>query len=493
MKTLSLIKRAMLAGAALSLVCGGAAVAAEWKLTEVSGTVRIAAPGADAAPAKLNQTLPTGTSVTTFQGARATLDNGLQHIVVGPNSRMTVAPDTANGFTRVIQDLGAVMFQVDKQAKPHFRVDTPLLAAVVKGTTFTVEVEAQASSVNVAEGVVEVRSNLNDLGRDVPAGSSGTIRRDAPAAVQVISLTTATTGGPVQPAVAIAPIDYKAATQGLVENVPAAGAARTAISAPSASPGLSDVRDAADHPAQAPSAGAGVAVTTLASHGAGSEVRTEQANTPAPTAVATSANANSGGVAAPPAPPAAPATPAGNGNAIAVAVTTPVTAPAAAGSKSAGAGGAGNGNGNGASSTVGGGGGSSASKGSGNSEGSGNGNGNGTSASNSSGSGSGEDGKSNSGKSTTTTTVATAGGALPGVTSSNGNSSGNNGSGNSGSHNGNDSGSSSGSSNGSDSSNSGSSNSGGEGGGNVVTKRVQTVTTTTTAAVTGVSGLLGRR
>ena len=109
-------KSLLLACSAFALAAGSAH-AAEWRLVEVSGTVRIAVPGAEAMPARLNQAIPTGSSVTTTLRARAALDNGLQHIVVGPNSRMTVAPE-AGGFTRVMQDLGAVMFKVDKQKAP---------------------------------------------------------------------------------------------------------------------------------------------------------------------------------------------------------------------------------------------------------------------------------------------------------------------------------------------------------------------------------------
>ena len=207
-------KSLLLACSAFALAAGSAH-AAEWRLVEVSGTVRIAVPGAEAMPARLNQAIPTGSSVTTTLGARAALDNGLQHIVVGPNSRMTVAPE-AGGFTRVMQDLGAVMFKVDKQKAPHFRVDTPLLAAVVKGTTFTVVVGPQADSVNVAEGLVEVRSNGSDIGSDVPAGSSGAVSRDAPQSVQVSGAMTPTSGEAV--AMKIEPLDYKSVSGGLVDS-----------------------------------------------------------------------------------------------------------------------------------------------------------------------------------------------------------------------------------------------------------------------------------
>nr|QQZ51230.1 hypothetical protein JKL49_09045 [Phenylobacterium glaciei] len=46
------------------------AQAAEWRLVELNGTVRIAVPGAEVAPARLNQAVPTGSSITTTLGAR---------------------------------------------------------------------------------------------------------------------------------------------------------------------------------------------------------------------------------------------------------------------------------------------------------------------------------------------------------------------------------------------------------------------------------------
>ena len=225
MKPLSYTRLWLLVGAAVCFA-GTSAQAAEWRLVDVAGSISIVAPGAAPAPARLNQIVPTGATVTTSAGARATLDNGAQHMVVGPNSRMTVAPD-AGGFTRVIQDLGAVMFQVDKQKVPHFRVDTPLLAAIVKGTTFTVVVEPQADAVNVAEGLVEVRSNMNSSSVDVVAGASGAVQRDGSQSVQVT--TPALAEGPAPAPVAVEAIDYQAATDGLVDAAPAVAAPAQAV------------------------------------------------------------------------------------------------------------------------------------------------------------------------------------------------------------------------------------------------------------------------
>ena len=212
--------------------------AAEWRIVDISGPVRVAIPGSAPSEGRQNQTVPTGTSVTTAGGGRATLDNGEQRIVVGPNSRLTVQPD-AGGFKRIAQDLGAAMFKVDKKAAPHFRVETPLLAAIVKGTTFTVMVEGASDAVSVAEGLVEVRSNLNaTVGSDVAAGATGTVMRDSPSAVQVVT-PAAAPAGPAPAPVNIAPIDYKAASDGLIDIAPAvaqAGQDAAVIRAASAEP-----------------------------------------------------------------------------------------------------------------------------------------------------------------------------------------------------------------------------------------------------------------
>ena len=69
-----------------------AAFAADWKLVEVSGTVRVAAPGKAPAAAQANQIVPIGSSITTASGGRAALFNGAQKVTLGANSRMTVAP-----------------------------------------------------------------------------------------------------------------------------------------------------------------------------------------------------------------------------------------------------------------------------------------------------------------------------------------------------------------------------------------------------------------
>jgi hypothetical protein len=219
MRTLNLCA-AVAAGGFLIFGAQGAA-GAEWRLVEVSGPVRVAAPGREAAVATSGQVLPVGTNVTTGGGGRAALMNGAQRVVVGPNSRMTVAPDSSNAMTRVMQDLGSILFQVDKKPSQHFRVETPLLAAVVKGTTFTVTVGPQSDAVHVAEGLVEVRASNGGAVQDVPAGATGVVSRADPQALSVQTPSSDVSSEPV-PA-AIEPLDYASASGGLIDAAPAGG------------------------------------------------------------------------------------------------------------------------------------------------------------------------------------------------------------------------------------------------------------------------------
>ncbi|MBA4792336.1 MAG: FecR domain-containing protein [Phenylobacterium sp.] len=199
---------------ASTLLLSGAAFAADWRLVEVEGRVRLAAPGKAATDAASGVVVPEGANLTTAGGARAVLTNGDQRVVLGPNSRMTVASDDGSGMTRMMQDLGSVLFQVDKKGKPHFRVDTPLLAAVVKGTTFTVAVGPTGDSVHVAEGLVEVRANSSGQASDIPAGVTGRVARDAPGQVGVTRPDPAPS--PVAAAESLPALDYSQASDGLL-------------------------------------------------------------------------------------------------------------------------------------------------------------------------------------------------------------------------------------------------------------------------------------
>ena len=243
------------------------ALAADWRLTEVRGAVRVAVPARPVAHGVVGQVLPVGSSITTGGDGRAIITNGDQRIVVSPNSRTTLAPE-AGGFTRILQDLGSALFQVDRRRQPHFRVETPLLAAVVKGTTFTVSVEPQGDQVQVAEGLVEVRANSGNSVGDVAAGATAQVSRAQPGALEISTPSAAVTLEVAS--LTLAPIDYSEVSGGLVENVVVERPGAVAAAMGDRSPGNGGpVRDAVSGNAAQGGSGIVASLAELGNGGAG--------------------------------------------------------------------------------------------------------------------------------------------------------------------------------------------------------------------------------
>jgi hypothetical protein len=152
------MRKALLGIAPLLAAMAGSAAAATpaWKVTEVSGDVRVVEGGRARAAAK-GALLASGATIATGAGARAVIVRGEEFVVISPRSQIRLPADAApNRIMQVIQDFGTSLFKIQKKATPHFGVQTPYLAAVVKGTTFTVTVGAEGTSVQVTEGAVQV-------------------------------------------------------------------------------------------------------------------------------------------------------------------------------------------------------------------------------------------------------------------------------------------------------------------------------------------------
>jgi FecR protein len=172
--------------ASLLLLIGTPATAAaagqnNWVVTQLSGDARVLHPGAQPASLKVNGQLTPGDTLLTGPSGRATLVRGGDYIIVAPRSelRLPASPPPA-GFTRVIQNLGTLLFKVQHTGIPHFAVDTPMLAAVVKGTTFTVVVDQQRSAVQVIQGAVQVTALDGGMSRIVEGGRTVFVNHDSP-------------------------------------------------------------------------------------------------------------------------------------------------------------------------------------------------------------------------------------------------------------------------------------------------------------------------
>jgi hypothetical protein len=134
------------------------------------------------------------------------LVRGEEYLVVAPNSRIRVAdPAKAGGLTQIIENFGNVIYKIKKMTMPHFAVETPFLAAVVKGTTFSVTVTEKGASVQVIEGRVEVATRDGGASFLVLPGDIGSVNANAPGSLNVQGRETKTINSPT-PAVAAAAV-----------------------------------------------------------------------------------------------------------------------------------------------------------------------------------------------------------------------------------------------------------------------------------------------
>lgn len=153
------------------------AQAADWVVKRMSGKVWIKPQGAQPASLKSGMVVPARTTITTRRGARVMLVRGKETMMIGPNSVVGIPPQPRKGRTTIYQQAGQVLFDVEKKHVKHFSVETPFLAAVVKGTQFIVSVGSDNATVMVGRGRVAVSDHESgdrtELNRGQSAATGG--------------------------------------------------------------------------------------------------------------------------------------------------------------------------------------------------------------------------------------------------------------------------------------------------------------------------------
>ena len=144
-----------------AVICAGSSAVAQdaaWRVGKASGDVWVTKPGVQPASLSGETTLQPGDTLRTGQTGRVLLLRGKESILISPNSVIDIPTTNADGMsTTIIERAGSILLEVEKRNVKHFEVDTPYLAAVVKGTHFRVSADEDQSNVNVLRGQVEVR------------------------------------------------------------------------------------------------------------------------------------------------------------------------------------------------------------------------------------------------------------------------------------------------------------------------------------------------
>ena len=245
----AVLQASKLIAAAFIVTAASGAFAADggdWTVSKSSGEVWLGT-GVQQASLKQEDVLKPGDTVRTGRNGRVLLKRGEEMILVAPNSVVGVPAQKKEGLsTTIVQQAGSILLDVEKRNVKHFEVETPYLAAVVKGTQFRVTVNAGKTTVDVIRGQVEVADFKSGQIAQVMAGQHAT------------AFAHGKTGLSLSGAGAFSPIEHGRPRAPSIERVPAP---RNGLSAPrNASNGL-NVR-ASQHAAAHP---AGYGVTRISS------------------------------------------------------------------------------------------------------------------------------------------------------------------------------------------------------------------------------------
>jgi hypothetical protein len=168
--------------AALVLLCialPASAFADDWLVTKLRGEA-LQLIGNDWAPLERGDIVPDDRMIRTKAGTRAMLQRGEETIEISPNTQIRIIDQsTGKPFTTVQQFFGTVAIEAQVQNVQHFAVQTPYLAAVVKGTHFEVKTISKQSAVKVQRGHVAVEDlhtgahTLLSVGQSATVGKNG--------------------------------------------------------------------------------------------------------------------------------------------------------------------------------------------------------------------------------------------------------------------------------------------------------------------------------
>ncbi|WP_181703409.1 FecR family protein [Chthonobacter albigriseus] len=151
------IFKKLLVALALLLATSQAVLASAWTVERVTGRAWITGSGTEPIALKPRMTVTSGQTVATADRARVLLVQDKNRMALGPNTVISVGPTSFfSRKVRIEQQVGSIEVDVEKRRAPYFSVETPFLAAVVKGTRFTVTVSPSRASVNVDRGLVQV-------------------------------------------------------------------------------------------------------------------------------------------------------------------------------------------------------------------------------------------------------------------------------------------------------------------------------------------------
>jgi hypothetical protein len=154
-----------------------AAAAEDWVAARATSEVSYTTDKETWVPLRKGMAVPNKAWISTGPRGRLQLVRGSESIAFQPNTLASIITrgSTVNRKTEVVQQVGEISLEIEKRQKPHTTVQTPFLAAVVKGTRFTVQVGKKDAAVAVDRGLVQVTSFRSGERSELAAGQGARV------------------------------------------------------------------------------------------------------------------------------------------------------------------------------------------------------------------------------------------------------------------------------------------------------------------------------
>lgn len=168
--------RRLIATFAVALLLTVPAFAADWVVLRLRGGVEVMVDG-NWVPLKRGDIVGNEQMIRTLADGHADLQRDMEVVTLGSNTEIRIRQDSETGYTTVLQDFGRVEVDAEARRVKHFEVQTPYLAAVVKGTHFIVNSDSDGASVTVDRGAVSVQSVASERITTIKVGQIATVMR----------------------------------------------------------------------------------------------------------------------------------------------------------------------------------------------------------------------------------------------------------------------------------------------------------------------------
>ncbi|MBL8598188.1 MAG: FecR domain-containing protein [Devosia sp.] len=171
------LRRLLFAVFATALLVAGPAFAADWIVTRLRGDVEMLDATGKWVPLRRGDLVANERVVRTLANGHAELTRSREVVTLGSNTAISIRDDAEAGYTTVLQDFGRVEVDAEARRVKHFEVQTPFLAAVVKGTHFIVTSDSDGATVAVDRGAVAVHSVATQRSTTIGVGQTATVMR----------------------------------------------------------------------------------------------------------------------------------------------------------------------------------------------------------------------------------------------------------------------------------------------------------------------------